>query len=110
MGSKSVGIVGAGIVGLAYATAAVDRGHRVTLFERDSAASSASVRNFGMLWPIGQALTPSYGTALRSLTRWRRIATETDLWLNPCGSLHVAHEDDERDVLQQFHAAASAHG
>lgn len=110
MGSSSVGIVGAGIVGLAYAAAAADRGHRVTLLESDGAASGASVRNFGMLWPIGQALTPFYDAALRSLARWRRIATEADLWLNPCGSVHVAHEDDEMEVLQQFHAAASAHG
>jgi len=108
--SRSVGIVGAGIVGLAYATVAVDRGHRVTVFERDPAATSASVRNFGMLWPIGQALTPSYGTALRSLSRWQRLAAEADLWLNPCGSVHVAHEDDEMEVLRQFHAAASTAG
>lgn len=110
MSQMSVGIVGGGIIGLAYATVAADRGHRVTLFERDRTAIGASVRNFGMLWPIGQALTPSQGTAIRSLARWRRLAAETDLWLHRCGSLHVAHEDDELEVLRQFQTAASSAG
>ena len=100
--SADIAIVGAGIVGLAHAYMALQKGYRVVLFEREQFASGASVRNFGLLWPIGQTPGSDLERALRSRSHWNTVAREAGFWLNNNGSMHLAYHDDEWDVLQEF--------
>src|SRR5262245_42641244 len=97
-----VAIVGAGIMGLAHAYAAARRGRRVVVFERDLRASRASVRNFGLIWPIGQTHGSMHQLALRSRANWLELLRETDLPHWPTGSLHLVYRNDEAAVAREF--------
>ena len=101
-------VIGAGIVGLATARALASRGYAVTVIERSRQATGASVRNFGMIWPVGQPAGPLYATAMRSRAIWKEICTEAGIWHQENGSLHLAYHDDEQAVLEEFFAANHA--
>lgn len=103
-----VAVAGAGILGLAHAYHLARRGLRVIVLERQPRAQGASVRNFGMLWPIGQPPGPLYDLARRSLTRWLDVLQASGIWHDRVGSLHLAHHDDEAQVLREFVAQAGA--
>ncbi len=95
-------IVGAGIIGLAHAYVAAKAGCKVSVFERNPAANGASIRNFGMIWPIGQPPGKMYQLALRSREIWLDLLHESGLPYLAEGSLHAAYREDEADVGREF--------
>jgi len=97
-----VAIVGAGIVGLAHALAAAKRGWKVVVFERNYPVVGASIRNFGMIWPIGQPQGVLRERAMKSREIWAEVAPQAGFHLDRCGSLHLAYQPDEMAVLQEF--------
>ncbi len=103
-------IVGGGILGLAHAYLAARMGRRVVLFERSPLATGASIRNFGMIWPIGQPAGEMHAMAMRSREIWISALTSAKLSYRPTGSLHVAHHADEAEVLREFEAVGGAAG
>jgi len=103
-------VVGAGVLGLAHAFHLARAGRRVVVFERSERACGASIRNFGMLWPIGQPSGAAREMALRSREFWLQVLPAADLWHEPVGSLHLAYQEDEAQVLAEFVEQAHAAG
>ena len=102
-------VIGGGIVGLAHAWMAARRGFRVVLCERSAVAEGASVRNFGMVWPVGQTAGESYAAALRSRELWLELHDRGAVTVETCGSIHLAHRPDELAVLEEFACAKKTH-
>lgn len=102
--ARDVVVVGAGVVGLAHAVAALDRGCSVAVVERDERAVGASVRNFGHVCTTaqdGEVLT----VARTSRERWLALAPEAGFWLAESGTVVVARAPDEMAVLEEFASA-----
>jgi len=102
MSKRSAIVIGAGIVGLATARALAVRGYGVTVFERNERAVGASIRNFGMVWPIGQPTGPLFERAMLSRAIWKEICSEAGIWNDEVGSLHIAYHDDELEVMTEY--------
>ncbi|CAN5505904.1 TIGR03364 family FAD-dependent oxidoreductase [soil metagenome] len=109
MAKKNAIVIGAGIVGLAMARSLAEKGFAVTVFERNEKAVGASVRNFGMVWPIGQPVGKLYDRALLSKSIWKKVCGEGGLWHKEVGSLHLAYTDLEWQVIQEIAAADKPH-
>ncbi|WP_280458092.1 TIGR03364 family FAD-dependent oxidoreductase [Nocardia carnea] len=96
-------VVGAGIVGLAHAVDAVERGLRVAVVERDARAVGASIRNFGHL-----CATPQTGTvleyAMAAREKWLRLSEKAGFDIVRAGTLVVARSTAEMGVLEEFAA------
>jgi FAD dependent oxidoreductase TIGR03364 len=103
MQQKTAIVIGAGIVGLATARALSEKGFAVKVFERNPKASGASVRNFGMVWPIGQPAGTLYKRAMRSREIWKQVAEGSGIWYEETGSLHLAYNTEEWQVLQELY-------
>lgn len=102
MSKPSAIVIGAGIVGLATARALAVRGYEVKVFERNERAVGASIRNFGMVWPIGQPAGPLFERAMLSRSIWKEICAEAGIWHDEVGSMHIAYHDDELQVMAEY--------
>ncbi|MDX2002490.1 MAG: TIGR03364 family FAD-dependent oxidoreductase [Chitinophagales bacterium] len=99
-----IAVIGAGIVGLAVARAAAQKGHEVQVFERHAKAQGASIRNFGLYWPLGQQQV-NFRSALRSGEIWKEFFLDTHTWHQESGALLPAYEADEWQVLQEYYGS-----
>ncbi len=105
-------VVGGGIIGLAVAWRASQRGMAVTVLERDAIGRGASHVAAGMLAPVAEVEFGDAGRrllelGLRSAERWPSFAAEledaggTQLGLMRTGTLLVARDEDEARELER---------
>jgi FAD dependent oxidoreductase TIGR03364 len=102
MSNKSAIVVGAGIVGLATARALAAKGYEVIVIEKSQFSLGASIRNFGMLWPVGQPDGKLYDRAVRTKEIWLDYLNAANIKYNSCGSLHLAYCQEEMNVVEEI--------
>lgn len=95
-------IVGAGILGLAHALAAVRRGLRVVVIDKGARAVGASIRNFGFVTVTGQEAGTTWERAKRSAEIWRELAPRAGIEVVHEGLLLSAHAADALAVIEAF--------
>lgn len=109
-GRLDVVVVGAGVIGLACAWRAAQKGLSVRVIERDEAGSGASGVAAGMLAPVGEATWGEEAlleAALASHAMWPDFARglsetgEAESSLVRKGALHVALDADEAGELRR---------
>jgi FAD dependent oxidoreductase TIGR03364 len=110
MSQRSAIVIGAGIAGLATARALAIRGYAVKVIERNEKAVGASVRNFGMIWPIGQPDGDLFERAMQSRQIWKEVCEDARIWYDEVGSLHLAYQPDEWEVLKELKEIYSYRG
>ncbi|MFC3153338.1 TIGR03364 family FAD-dependent oxidoreductase [Litoribrevibacter euphylliae] len=96
-------VVGAGIAGLAFALTAIEQGQSVLVIEKNKAALGASIRNFGMVLPLGMPTGNALNRAIKSREKWLDYSKKANFWANPCGMMMAAHHDDEMTAMEEFH-------
>jgi glycine oxidase len=106
-------VVGGGIVGLACAYRAQQRGLNVCVVERDRPGAAATWAAAGMLAPVTEAEQGS-AAALRLYVRaaeaWPGFAEELRLPYRRPGTLVVARDEDEVAELKELEAYRAEHG
>src|SRR5438132_10066135 len=110
--ARDVVVLGGGIIGLAVALSARERGMSVTVLERDRVGAGASSVAAGMLAPVAEA---EFGDAaalvlelgLRSAALWPGFAARVqdaggvEVGYRQAGTLMVARDEDEARELER---------
>lgn len=95
-------VVGAGIVGVGVALAAVRKGKKVVVIERNARAVGASIRNFGFVTISGQRAGPHWARALRARNIWAEIVEEAGIPVIHRGLVMPARRAEAATVLDAF--------
>jgi D-hydroxyproline dehydrogenase subunit beta len=95
-------IVGAGILGLAHALAALRRGLSVIVIDREEKAIGASVRNFGFVTVTGQQQGDCWQRAMRSRDVWDEVAPKAGIAIEHQGLLVIAQRPEAMTTLEAF--------
>jgi len=108
--TSDVAVIGGGVIGLAVAWRAAERGHRVCVLERGALGAGASRVAAGMLAPVTEADAGELALlelGLRSARLWPQFAAQltaaagADPGLRRCGALVVARDRDEAEALDR---------
>ncbi len=108
----NIGIAGAGLIGRLLAWQLLRRGHRVTLFDRDSSTGSLSAARVAaaMLAPYSEVVGGErevFDWGCAALARWPQLLaelkadTQRDIYFQQLGSVVIAHAQD-RANLEHF--------
>jgi FAD dependent oxidoreductase TIGR03364 len=95
-------VVGAGIVGLATARAAVRKGKKVAVVERNARAVGASIRNFGFITISGQKAGDHWARARRTRDVWEEVAAEAGIDVIHRGLIMPAYREEAEAVMEAF--------
>ncbi|MGV3683385.1 MAG: TIGR03364 family FAD-dependent oxidoreductase [Acidovorax sp.] len=103
-------VVGAGIVGLAHAYTAAQRGLKVCVVERDAACVGASIRNFGFITVTGQGAGDTWRRAKRAREVWGTVAPQAGIAAVHHGLYLSAFRPLAHSVLEAFMRTEMAEG
>ena len=106
---KKAIVVGSGILGMAAAKSLSELNYQVTVFERSLKAEGSSIRNFGMVWPIGQHSNKYLERALQSRDTWTNICKNAGIWHHSSGSLQLFTNKIELEMANEFYDAEIHH-
>ncbi|GAA4450020.1 TIGR03364 family FAD-dependent oxidoreductase [Nibrella saemangeumensis] len=95
-------VVGSGVMGTFHAYHAARLGQRVLLVEKDAKPVQATVRNFGQVVPSGLG-ERWFGYGRRSLEIYRDIQQEYDLTVRQNGSVYIASDEEEWQLLNELY-------
>lgn len=95
-------VVGAGIVGIGVALAAVRQGKKVVVIERNAKAVGASIRNFGFVTISGQKAGAHWERAMRARDIWSEIVDEAGIAVIHRGLVMPARRPEAAAVVDAF--------
>ncbi len=94
-------IVGGGILGTFHAYHALQKGLCVLQLEKDNFPVGSTVRNFGQVVPSGMA-GEWFDYGVRGLEIYQSIQKEMDISVRNNGSIYIASDNDEVQVLHEL--------